>query len=270
MKRNNTLKAGVLALSLLTLAGVAPTLLAAEPTEEKMVEKSQDAKAIEIIERSIDESGGRELLAAAKYVYQKGTISIPMAGITGTLESHLKVPDHFLLVINIAMIGEQRQGLNGEIAWSTDAMNGPRLLPEEEAVALRKEADVTSRLRFKEEFPVIEFKGEVDFDGQKTNKVRLVDTDDVERFEYYSVESGLLVGTEAKVPSAMGEVQTTSFMRNYKDMGGVKQPTKIVQKVGPQEFEVNITETSYDKFDESVFEMPTAVKALVEASKKDD
>jgi hypothetical protein len=270
MKRNNTIKAGVLALSLLTIAGAAPSLLASEPTEAKMTEKAQDAKAIEIIERSIEKSGGRDLIASAKYVHQKGNISIPMAGITGTLESHLKVPDHFLLVINIPMIGEQRQGLNGEIAWSTDAMNGPRLLPEEESEALRQEADVTSRLRFKEEYPVIEYKGDVDFDGQKASKLRLVDEDDAERFEYYSVESGLLIGTEAKVPSAMGEVQTTSFMREYKEMGGVLQPTKIVQKVGPQEFEVTITETSYDKFEDSVFEMPAAVKSLVEASKKDD
>jgi len=68
----------------------------------------------------------------------------------------------------------------------------------------------------------------------------------------------------------MGKIQTTSMLREYKEMGGVMQPTLIVQKMGPQEFSVKITEVSYDEIDPSVFELPAAVQALVKAKQKDD
>ena len=54
-------------------------------------------------------------------------------------------------------------------------------------------------------------------------------------------------------------------MREYKELGGVMQPTKMVQKAGPQEFVITISEANYDEIDASVFELPDAVKALVKA-----
>ncbi len=79
-----------------------------------------------------------------------------------------------------------------------------------------------------------------------------------------------MIGMEAKVPTQMGEIQMTSYMREYKEMGGVLQPTKMVQKAGPQEFVITVSEVSYDKIYADVFELPDAIKALVEAQKKDD
>jgi hypothetical protein len=272
MKRTNTLKAAVLGVSLLTLSGIAGSLhastLVVEP--EAMAEVKHDQKAIDVIEKSFDAVGGRELMESAEYVYFKGGISIPAAGITGSIETFIHAPDKLLVLVNIPMIGEQKQGVNGDVAWSSDAMSGPRLLPEDEAKALREETNPASRLNYKKDNPVIEYAGEVDFDGQKAHKIRLVDEDNKESHEYYSVEKGYLIGNEAKVPTPMGELQMTSYMREYKEMAGVMQPTKMVQKAGPQEFVITITDVSYGEIDASKFELPAAVQALVKAQKKED
>ena len=272
MKRTNTLKAAVLGVSLLTLSGIAGSLnastLIVEP--EAKAEVKHDQKAIDVIEKSIEAVGGRELMESAEYVYFKGGISIPAAGITGSIETFIHAPDKLFVLVNIPMIGEQKQGINGDVAWSSDPMSGPRLLPEAEAKALREETDPSSRLDYKEDHQVIEYVGEVDFDGQKAHKVRLVDNDDNQSFEYYSVEHGWMIGNEAKVPSPMGDLQMTSYLREYKEMAGVMQPTKTVQKAGPQEFVITISDVSYDEIDASKFELPDAVKALVKAQKKDD
>lgn len=271
MKRNSTLKAAVLGVSLLTLSGIAGSLhastLIVEP--EAKAEVQHDQKAIDVIEKSIEAVGGRELMESAEYSYSKSTLSLP-GGISGTMEAYLHAPDKLFVLINFPMMGEQKQGVNGDIAWSSDPMSGPRLLPEDEAKALRKETNPASRLNYKKDNPVIEYVGEVDFDGQKAHKIRLVDTDNKESHEYYSVEHGYMIGTVGKTPSPMGEIQMTSFMREYKEMAGVVQPTKVVQRFGPNEAVITITEVSYDEIDASKFELPDAVKALVKAQKKDD
>lgn len=270
MKRKNTMKAAMIGMSLLTLTGIAGTLHANNAIVEPEGEAKHDQKAIDIIENSFDAVGGRELIESAKYIHTKGGISIPAAGITGSIETFVHAPDKLYVLVNIPMLGEQKQGLNGDIAWSSDPMSGPRLLPEDEANSLREETDPASRLKFKSEHQVIEYAGEVEFDGQQAHKVRLVDNDDNESFEYYSAEKGYMIGMEAKVPTQMGELQMTSYMREYKEMGGVLQPTKMVQKAGPQEFVISVSEVSYEEIDASVFELPEAVKALVKAQNKDD
>jgi hypothetical protein len=270
MKRNNTIKAAVLGVSLLTLTGIAGSLHAGNAIIEPEAEAMHDQKAIDVIEKSFEAIGGRELIESAKFITTKGGISIPAAGITGSIETYVHAPDKLFVLVNIPMLGEQRQGMNDGIAWSSDPMSGPRILPEDETKALLEETDPSSRLRYKSEHKVIEYAGEVDFDGQKAHKVRLVDNDDNESHEYYSAEMGYMIGMEAKVPTPMGEIQMTSYMREYKEMAGVLQPSKMVQKAGPQEFQITVSEVSYDEIDPSVFELPDAVKALVKAKEKDD
>ncbi|MHA7813561.1 MAG: LolA-like protein [Phycisphaerales bacterium] len=272
MKRKNTLKAAAIGMSILTLTGIsgivnAGTIAIAEP---EAADVKHDAKAIEVIEKSIKATGGRELLESAKFVHTKGTLSMPAAGIEGTIETWLHAPDKLYVLVNIPMFGEQKQGINGDVAWSSDPMGGPRLLPEDEAKALRDESDPASRLDFEKDNKVLEYVGEVEFDGQKAHKIRLVDHDDNQSHEYYSVEKGYMLGMEAKVPTQMGQVQMTSYMREYKEMGGVLQPTKMMQKAGPQEFHITISEVSYDDIDASKFELPDAIKALVKAQEHDD
>lgn len=270
MKRKNTTKAALIGLSLFAIAGVAPTLQAAEVGLFVIDDVQQDAKAIEIIEKAIEASGGRDLIKSAKYISMKGTLSIPAAGIEGVINTYIKAPDMMLIHTNIPMIGEQKQGINGDVAWSSDPMGGPRILPEDETKALRQEADPANRLNFKADHPVIEYKGEVDFDGKKAHKIRLVDEDGMESIEYYDAEKHFMIGNEAKVPTQMGQIQMTTMLRDYKEMGGMMQPTLMVQRMGPQEFSVKITEVSYDEIDASMFELPEAIKALVKATKKDD
>ncbi len=271
MKRMNTLKAAAIGMSILTLGGIAgATTATGVAFLEPESDAKHDEKAIEVIEKSIESIGGRDLLESAKYIHTKGGLNIPAAGITGSIETWIHAPDKLYVLVNIPMIGEQKQGINGDVAWSSDPMGGPRLLPEDEAKALRDETNPASRLDYKDDNKVIEYVGEVDFDGQKAHKIRMVDNDDNQSHEYYSVEKGYMIGMEAKVPTQMGEIQMTSYMREYKEMGGVLQPTKMVQKAGPQEFVITVSEVSYDKIDADVFELPDAIKALVEAQKKDD
>ena len=52
-------------------------------------------------------------------------------------------------------------------------------------------------------------------------------------------------------------------MSDYKDFGGVKMPTKRVQKLPMGDVEMDITAVEFDKVDPSIYALPDAVKALV-------
>lgn len=271
MNRKSMIKAAAIGLGWTAFSMLSTTVNAAEtrPSIAGQDEK-QDEKAVEVIEKSIEAMGGAEMLSKFDSAKQTGTISIPSAGLTGTLESYVKSPDMFLLVVDFPAMGKTKQGLNGDVAWTTDAMSGPRLMPEAEERELRREADMESRLKFKDEYPTIEYVSETQFDGQKAHKLRLVNKEGNESTEYYSVESHYMIGSERVVPSQMGPTNTVSYMRDYKELGGMLQPTTMVQKIGPTEIIITLKSAEYGEVDESVFELPDAVKALIEATEAED
>lgn len=271
METRALFKALVMGVALATVSGLPATALGSrslspEPTEKAA--NTQDAKAVAIIEKSIELLGGAEKISKHTTMHAKGTMSLPAMGLTGTLETYLDSPDHFLLSYTFPAMGESKQGLGDGVAWSVDAMSGPRLLSEEEAKVLKQEADVTSSLRFKELYPTIEYVEQTTFDNKAAHKLRLVDADGKETINYYGVDEGYALGSEQTVASPMGPAKTTTMLRDYKELGGMMQPTTMVQKIGPTEIFITITSAEYGEIDDSVFELPAPVKALVEASKE--
>ncbi len=280
MKIRSTLRAAALGLAIATVSGIPVTELAwAEPAVEPShgqeggegggQEVKQDARAIEIIEKSIERMGGPQRFKDIESVHQTGTIEVASAGMSGTLDIFVKTPDRFLMVVDLPGLGESRQGLNGDVAWSSDAMNGPRILPEAETRDVKNQADIASRLDFKNDYPTITYVSETEFDGKKAHQIKLIDTYGKESTEYYGIEHGYLLGSEQVSPTQMGPARTISYLREYKELGGKLQPTVIVQKIGTTEIVVTLKAAEYGAVEDSVFVMPDAVKALVEASKKD-
>lgn len=268
MKNRTALKTAATLLTAATLSvGLAAPALASENTAAALIlSDTQDAKAVEIIEASIEALGGAEKLKGIKHVTQKGTISIPMAGLTGSVTSYVSSPDSFLMVVSLPSMGETRSGLTDGVAWSSDAMQGPRVMPEDEARQVEREADMQTRLRFKQMYPTITYAGETEFDGQQAHKIELVDTHGDKSTQYYSVKQKHQIGSETVASSPMGPTNTITYLRDYKDLGGVTQPTKVVQKIGAAEVIITISSAEYEPIEESVYELPAAVKALVEAS----
>jgi hypothetical protein len=80
----------------------------------------------------------------------------------------------------------------------------------------------------------------------------------------YSLAAGLLVASQSKPASAVGTVGVSSLIGDYKDFGGQKIATRLTQQVMGNEQVLVINSVDYDAADPAVFEMPAAIKALVE------
>ena len=57
---------------------------------------------------------------------------------------------------------------------------------------------------------------------------------------YYQKKSGLQVKLTTVANTQMGDIPVEMIASDYKDFGGILEPTKVIQKAGPQEFTMTL------------------------------
>jgi hypothetical protein len=63
--------------------------------------------------------------------------------------------------------------------------------------------------------------------------------------------------------TVMGAVDATMLYSDYQDFGGVRMPGRTRQRVMSQEFVLTITAVEFGAIDETAFEPPPEVRALL-------
>ena len=81
--------------------------------------------------------------------------------------------------------------------------------------------------------------------------------------EYYDVETGLLIGTEASRDTAMGVLPTTAILRDYRKFGSLLEATSLSQRTMGMEQVLHMTSFEYDKVPGNAFDLPPQIKALI-------
>lgn len=240
----------------------------AEPEAAEADAKKHDEKALTVIDAYIEKIGGKDLIMSIKSIETSATMDIPMAGMKGKMKIYAAQPGRMSTTMELPGFGTIESGYDGEFGWNSDPMSGPSLMDEEQIKAMSDQVDPNSAAKYRERYPTIEHQGEADFKGQKVHKIRLVSPEGRESIEYYSIDTGLMVGQESTQPSQMGEIKVVSTMSDYKEFGGMKMPTRIVQSLGAQEMIMTIESVTLNNVDPSVFKRPAAVEALIEAKKE--
>lgn len=267
-KRNMLIGTVACVLSLAGAASVAQELKVTlsfdeQPAVEAAV--AHDAKALEIIDTYIEKIGGEEMIKSIVSTKMTGTLEVPMAGLAGSMTMMSKVPGMVSMVMDIPGFGKSESGFDGTVGWSSDPMGGPRIMTDEETKALKEQADPTIAMKYRERYPTIEYAGESNFEGKKAHKIRLVDADGEEQYEFFDIASSFMVGQEGVQSTPMGDINMITVMSDYKEFGGMQMPTKITQKIGPQEVIITIKTAEMNTVEDGAFELPAAIKALVEA-----
>lgn len=206
--------------------------------------------------------GGRAAMDKHTSMHQTVALSIAAMNVTGTMETFHAKPDLFLLKQNVAG-GEVTTGFDGKTGWVLAPGQPPQVLDSATTVQLKEQADFfgdyydPSRLKSAETLEI------TDFEGQRCYKVKIVHKDDSEATIYLDSATGLRAG-QTQTAKMMGqEMLSTMTMKDYKDFGGIKMPTKRVQKLPMAEVNMEITGVEFDKVDPSTFALPDAIKALV-------
>ena len=217
-----------------------------------------------IVDKFVEAIGGQAAYATVNTMHAAGTFTMPAQGVTGTIEVFSARPSHIRLRADINGVGRIERGYDGKVGWSVDPLAGPALITGRQLRELIDDAFFDGPLHLADKISELTTVATTTFDGQQAYKVKVVFASGTEQFEYFAVESGLLIGSEGsrEMPGG-GLVPRVSVMREYRPFGALKQPTVLIQQALGIEQVVTITSYEYNTVKSDAFTPPAEVLALV-------
>ena len=219
--------------------------------------------ADEIIARHVNAIGGNDAVLRVKSIRNSGTLEMPSAGISATIEA-VSAPNRSFMRMTIPGIGDIKNGYDGTVAWEVNPMRGPRIKTDKEKISAQEDADFHGAMLFsKERYQTTETVGAADFGGEKTWQVKTVLKSGKVTHEFFSVATGLRVGSASTQESQSGTISVLTIESNYKQFGPIKLATRNEMTTGAQKVVVTLTEVVLDVIAPDAFELPEPVKALL-------
>lgn len=221
--------------------------------------------AAEVVAKHIAAVGGKDAIMSIKSMKQTGAMEIPAAGMTADIEMMVLAPNKQSMKMNLAGLGEILTGTDGSVAWSVNPMQGARVLEGKEAAQIKEQADFQATMLYSpEKFSSMTNEGVVDFNGEKAYKIKMVRKDTgTESWNYFSVASGLQIGSEATVQTEMGSMSTSGTVGDYKQFGPIKIATRSEMTTGPQKMILTIKTAEFNTLGADAVTVPAAVQPLI-------
>ena len=217
-----------------------------------------------LVARYVDAVGGADAIRAHESMTVKGKMEMAAMGMSGDVTVYAKAPDKNVVAIELPGMGSMNNGYNGEIGWSINPMTGPALLEGKMLTQAAIEADFYGELNYEKHYPTMETVEETTWADQAAYKVKLIDTEGSESTRYFAKDSALLIGQEGKQESEMGEMEVSVVISDYKDFGSLKLPASTTMSMMGMEIKQTVDSVTFDDVDDSKFEPPAEIKALVE------
>ena len=249
--------------TLVRLTACAVLVAASAPLAARQAPSVTTTEARTIIDRHLAAIGGAKSFEGVTSMRAAGTLAMPAQGITGTVEIKAARPNKTLLKATIEGIGTLESGFDGEHGWTIDPMMGPSLLTGKQLDEAKFDAVLESTFLDASRYTSLTAAGTETFDGRKAHRVNAVNALGARSAEYFDVETGLHAGSVSTRETAMGPVEVTSIMRDYRKAGTTLQPHQLVQKMMGVEQVVTLDRIEFNAVGADAFAMPPAIKALI-------
>ncbi|MEP7346717.1 MAG: hypothetical protein ABI877_15705 [Gemmatimonadaceae bacterium] len=239
--------------SLVAAAFLAPTIARAQglPPAKELIAKYVAAT-------------GADSWKTHKSSRMKATMDMPAQGMSAAMEVLHIYPNHVYTKIDIPGMGMMISGFDGDNAWAVTPMTGPRVFSGPELEAMRTESDpAASYTRQSVEIASSETVEKTTIAGQECYKVKHTWKSGRVSFDCFSVADGLLIATQSKQTTPMGEIDMSATLGAYKDFGGFKRATTMTQEVMGQQQIFTISSWEWDNVDVKEMEVPAEIKAML-------
>ncbi len=181
-----------------------------------------------IMDRHLEALGGRERLAALPARLMSGRLSIPVAGLKGTVAMIQAPKARSLTAMTIDGLGSEVVGSDGERVWSLSATSGNRFLDGEELVQRLHELTFMAELYWESLYPTRVVKGEATVGEHRCWEVVMTSPAGHAYSWFFDQVTGLLVGVDGVQVSQMGKIPVKQRYFDFRDVDGVKVPFRIV------------------------------------------
>jgi len=217
----------------------------------------------EIFARHIKAVGGEAAQKAIRSMHVKGTFEMAAQGVSGPFEAMSARPAKMLMRVDVPAVGHVETGYDGKVGWELDPTTGPSVATGRKLSELADDAFFDSPLHNATFVKTATLVGQELFDKRPAYKLQVTLVSGNEQTEYYDVETGLLIGSEAQRETALGVVPTISILRDYKKFGSLMQATSLVSKTMGIEQIVRLTSIEYNTVPANAFDLPPQIKALI-------
>lgn len=221
-------------------------------------------KAETLLDHFIEVTGGKAAYEKRTNEVTSGSFEMAAQGIKGVMTVYSAPPDKSYTSIEIQGIGKMESGTGDGIAWDKNPMLGPRLKSGDEKSETLRESAFNGEVNWRTLYPKVETVGVEQVDGEDCYKVVLTPSEGKPMTSFFSKKSGLIVKRTVIASSPMGDVPAEMYISDYKDFGGVLNPTKMVQKIAGQEFTITIDSVKTNiEIPPGQFDPPAEIKALL-------
>ena len=215
--------------------------------------------AAEVLDRYKQVLGGAQAIQKVQSMTVRGEIERTGMGGKATFVYQAK-PFKTLSKIKRPNGTEIISGFDGKVSW-TITSKGAEIDKDTPLDSVRRDADLQYALHQPDYFRKLELAGVTDFEGHRCYWLHGTTNWGKDNNQFYDVETGLLVGYRFEDDTS----KATWIVRfdDYRNFGGPLMATKNTSRSGDHSQTFTYESVSYEPLDDSIFELPPAVKALV-------
>jgi hypothetical protein len=222
-----------------------------------------------VLDRYVQVTGGKQAYEKRKTEIAHGTVEFASIGIKGSMTRYAAEPDKYYTSMDIEGLGKVEMGVNGQVAWESSALLGPRVKTGVERAEAIREGSLNSTVNWRKLYPKVQNAGIEIIDGEDCYKVVMTPTEGQPMIGYYQKKSGLQVKLTTVSSTQMGDIPVELIASDYKDFGGILEPAKVTQKAGPQEFTMTLDSVEVNPaIPPDRFALPAEVRKLVDQAEK--
>jgi outer membrane lipoprotein-sorting protein len=215
-------------------------------------------KAEKVLDDFVAATGGKEAYEKHKSAHMTGTLKIPAQGLKGKIEIHAKAPSSMVFTMNIAGIGDIRQGYDGKVAWELNPMQGGvRELDGAEKDQRVRDSAFNAEIKWRDLYTEVKTTGTETIEGKDCFVVEMTPKTGAPRKEWFDKETKLLVCSEDTQEGPSGKITARSYSSDWKEVDGVKIAMAVKVVVGPMTQELKLKDVKFNvEIEDKVFAKP--------------
>ncbi len=215
-------------------------------------ELPENLTAQDVINKYIEAIGGKEKLDQIKSIH--ATMIMTIQGMNLNVDQYVQEPGKMAMLVKMGENIIQKQVVNGD-KGSMSAMGQTQELTGNDLERYKLQTYISLESKYEELGFKTELKTISKVDGEDAYVVDVTMPQGDLIKEYYSIESGLKLKTEAEVEMQGMQIQQVTTISEYKDFDGVKFATKMTQSLNQQSTDIAIENIELNtEIDENIFE----------------
>jgi hypothetical protein len=224
---------------------------------------AQLTTAAQVLDRYKQALGGAQAIQGVQSVTARGKME--QTGMSGKATFVYRAkPFKTLFKLTRPDGTEVTTGFDSDVSW-TITSKGAEVDKDTPLDAIRRDADLQYPLHQPDYFKKLELAGVTDFEGHRCYWLHGTTNWGKDNNQFYDVTTGLLVGYRFEDDAS--KATWIVLFENYKNFGGPLIATRNTNRSGDQSQTLTYESVSYEPIDDSLFELPPAVKALLKSAR---